>query len=163
MTINPIAKFNPQIDKQFDDKIAVVMFDNSFNGTHSRMYYALPKDRADEFVQDYKNTGKKNIKQFSAITALGTIATGVLGFAAARKSNILLKILSTGAFAVTGLIGSSVAGLVKANNNLNKLTDKYDAMGFDHAPDADDIAIMKVDFKAFQPPESNTSETSKEN
>ena len=91
MTINPIAKFNPQIDKQFDDKIAVVMFDNSFNGTHSRMYYALPKDRADEFVQDYKNTGKKNIKQFSAITALGTIATGVLGFAAARKSNILLK------------------------------------------------------------------------
>ena len=76
---------------------------------------------------------------------------------------ILLKILSTGAFAVTGLIGSSVAGLVKANNNLNKLTDKYDAMGFNHAPDADDIAIMKVDFKAFQPPESNTSETSKEN
>lgn len=93
----------------------------------TKAHYAVPVEKADEFIDAHKKTMKKIHKRFGVITGLGTVLTGVAGFAATRKSGVLVKTLATIFAAGAGAVGSTLLGLLDAKKVHNNMLKKYDA------------------------------------
>ena len=90
-------------------------------------HFDVPKEKADDFISDYKKEMPKNRMLAASAIACLTLAAGMFGASAAKKAGAIMKIISATVFGGVGFVASTLftgKRLVQANA---ALFEKHDA------------------------------------
>ena len=100
---------------------------NKIFGNELVSSYSVPKSKSDEFIADYKKEAKKR----NLFGVLGGAITGgmfLMGLAASKHSNVILKVASTVLFTAVGLVGSALGIGIGNARRLSNIFKKNDVV-----------------------------------
>ena len=115
-----------EVVKPLDNGRVQVDAKNKLFGKDVQTHYSVPKEKADEFIADFKKEENTRTKKGIAACAI-TAGSMILGGLASKKANILLKGLSVALFGAAGAVASVVGFGMNNAKRLNKLFEKHDA------------------------------------
>lgn len=142
-----------EVVKPLNDGRVQVDAKNKFFGKDVVNHFSVPKEKADEFISDFKKEEKRRTANG---VASGVITAGamLLGGLASKNANVLLKGLSVVLFGAAGAVASVVGFGMNNAKRLNKLFEKHDA---------DPIVYLKdgQTAKAAQKPEAPKPDAAK--
>lgn len=104
-------------------------------GEYTR-HFVVDKDKADEFINDFKREMPKVQNKMAATMGIGSVAAAGLGLLASKKSNLILKTLSAFVFAGAGLVASGIAAGINSAKSIGKFMAKHNA---------EEVRLLKAD------------------
>ena len=147
-----------EVVKPLDGGRVQVDAKNKFFGKDVVTHYSVPKEKADEFIADYKKEENKRTANGIASCAI-TAGAMLLGGLASKKANVLLKGLSVILFGAAGAVASVIGFGMNNAKRLNNLFEKHDANPIVYLKDEAPAKDKKVDEKSNKPDMKPTEKT----
>lgn len=136
-----------EVTKPLDQGRVQVDAKNKIFGKDMVTYYSVPKEKADEFIADYKKEHKARTQKGILAGAI-TAASMVIGGLASKKANVLLKGLSVALFGAAGAVASVVGFGMNNAKRMNKLFEKHNASPMFYLKEEQPAKDKKLNFEA---------------
>ncbi len=150
-----------EVAKPLDGGRVQVDAKSKFFGKDIVSHYSVPKEKADEFISDYKKENKNRTKN-GVLAGVITVASMFVGSMASKGANPILKTLSVMLFGLAGGI-ASVAGFgMKNAKNANKIFEKHNAMPIFYVKEEIPEKPQKAEGKAENPQNKAETEAKKD-